>query len=150
MKALLNHTTKRRFGILCVGDPSVDEVFSVPLIPAPAEKIVSTRVRRYPGGATADVACAASRLGHLDLNGFARRHINHGRMGSISEAVRKCAAFGARNGVRPALQCQGPFPALQGVDWLFDSSFGTGKHADRWPSLTSEIALRVLGWIRAG
>jgi hypothetical protein len=75
----------------------------------------------------------------LDLSGFARLQINHGRMGSISEEVGNCAAFGARNGVRPALQCQGPFPALQGVDWLFDASFGTGKRADRWPSLTSKI-----------
>jgi sugar/nucleoside kinase (ribokinase family) len=63
MKALLNRTANRRFGILCVGDPSVDDVFSVPVIPAPAEKIVATRARRYPGGTTANVACAASRLG---------------------------------------------------------------------------------------
>ena len=47
--------------------------------------------------------------------------------------------FGARNSVRPARQRQGPFRWLQGIDWLFDSSFGMGKLADRWPSLTSKI-----------
>jgi hypothetical protein len=53
MKALLNSMTKNRFGILCVGERSVDEVFSVPFIPAPAEKIVATRARWYPDGTTA-------------------------------------------------------------------------------------------------
>lgn len=75
----------------------------------------------------------------LDLSGFARLQINHGRAGSTPEEVGHCAAFGARHGVRAALQCQGPFPALQGVDWLFDASFGTGKRAERWPSLISAI-----------
>lgn len=63
MQALLSGTTTRRFGILCIGDPSVDYVFSVPVIPTTAEKIVATRARKYAGGTTANVACAASRLG---------------------------------------------------------------------------------------
>lgn len=65
MKALLNRTTNRLFGILCVGDPSVDEVFSVPLILAPAGKIVATRACRHPVGPTANVALAANRLGQM-------------------------------------------------------------------------------------
>lgn len=70
----------------------------------------------------------------LDLAGFSRMQINHGRAGSGDHDIRNSAHFGARHGVRTALQCQGEFPADLRVDWLYDVSFGTGVRPNSWPA----------------
>ncbi|MCY1371480.1 hypothetical protein D9M69_586260 [compost metagenome] len=36
------------------------------------------------------------------------------------------------------LQCKGAFPNEARLDWLFDTSFGTGASPMNWPSLPSE------------
>ncbi|MBP1205229.1 hypothetical protein JOD97_003271 [Duganella sp. 1411] len=70
----------------------------------------------------------------LDLAGFCRVQINHGRAGSSDSEIHNSALFGARHGVRAALQCQGDFPTDARVDWLYDVSFGTGVRPATWPA----------------
>jgi hypothetical protein len=80
-------------------------------------------------------AIVDGRQPELNLGGFSRVQINHGRTGSSMQEILNSIEYGARAGVRPALQCQGPFPSIMGVDWLYDTSFGTGAQTDAWPEL---------------
>jgi hypothetical protein len=70
----------------------------------------------------------------IDLTGFSRIQINHARAGSSENDILNSAIFGARHGVRAALQCQGDFPSDARVDWLYDVSFGTGVRPTTWPA----------------
>ena len=72
----------------------------------------------------------------LDLSGFSRIQINHGFEGSTEAQIANSQAFGAKRGVRPALQCQGKFPSDARVDWLFDVSFGKGLTPKSFPKVT--------------
>jgi hypothetical protein len=74
----------------------------------------------------------------LDLAGFARVQVNHGRAGSTERDIANSARFGARHGVRVALQCQGDFPRDGRVDWLYDVSFGTGVRPAAWPAIAED------------
>lgn len=91
------------------------------------------------GAAAHDIA--EGRDPGLDLAGFARIQVNHGRAGSSDVQVRRCAEFAARTGVRAALQCQGDFPADARVDWLYDVSFGTGMRPGAWPAIDRQLPL---------
>jgi len=71
----------------------------------------------------------------LPLAGFQRVQVNHGFSGSSPEQVANVIRFGRTRGLRAMLQCLGAFPADTGLDWLFDTSFGTGKAPDQWPAL---------------
>lgn len=73
----------------------------------------------------------------LDLAGFQRLQVNHGFSGSTPGQVENCIRFGREQGVRTMLQTIGDFPDDSRLDWLFDTSFGTGKAPDRWPTLGS-------------
>jgi hypothetical protein len=75
----------------------------------------------------------------LDLQGFSRAQINHTRSGSSDGEILHSALFGARHGLRVALQCQGEFPADGRVDWLYDVSFGTGVRPTSWPAAHARL-----------
>ena len=75
----------------------------------------------------------------LDLAGFSRVQINHARAGSSDSEIGNSASFGARHGVRAALQCQGEFPGDLRVDWLYDVSFGTGVRPTSWPAVHPQL-----------
>ncbi len=67
--------------------------------------------------------------------GVQRVQVNHGFEGSTPAQAAAARDYGRRFGVRAVLQCSGAFPLAQtGVDWLYDVSFGTGAHPDRWPA----------------
>lgn len=67
--------------------------------------------------------------------GVLRVQVNHSFEGSTPAQVVAARDYGRRLGVRTVLQCSGAFPLLQnGVDWLYDVSFGTGARPDRWPA----------------
>lgn len=72
----------------------------------------------------------------LNLHGFHRLQINHGRHGSDAEKINNVWRFGAINGFRMVLQCQSEFPTDARVDWLFDCSFGEGVQPAAFPPLT--------------
>ena len=71
----------------------------------------------------------------VDLGGFSRIQVNHGRDGADAAVVSRVARFASKHGVRGVLQCGGPeFPShATNVDWLFDVSFGAGVRPDRFP-----------------
>jgi hypothetical protein len=71
----------------------------------------------------------------LSLAGFQRLQVNHGFAGSTPAQVARCTAFGRAHGVRAVLQCQAAFPPDDGVDWLYDTSFGRGARPTDWPPL---------------
>jgi hypothetical protein len=71
----------------------------------------------------------------LNLAAFRRVQVNHGFVGSNDRQVANVGNFGRRRGVRAVLQCSGTFPQDQGVDWLYDVSFGTGVRPQQWPAL---------------
>jgi hypothetical protein len=73
----------------------------------------------------------------LNLEGFTRIQINHSRDGSSELAILNSHAFGDRQNIRIALQCQGTFPTDDRVDWLYDVSFGSGKMPTAWPAIAS-------------
>jgi hypothetical protein len=66
------------------------------------------------------------------LNGFARVQIN----GTNPKASpKKIGAWaGSQGGMTAILQCTGPFPDDARVQWLFDTSQGTGTRPASWPA----------------
>lgn len=73
----------------------------------------------------------------IDLSGFQRVQVNHGFSGSTPQQVANVVRFGRARGLRAMLQSLGEFPDETGLDWLFDTSFGTGKPPAAWPALPS-------------
>ena len=71
----------------------------------------------------------------VDVTGFQRVQVNHSFSGSASAQVDCTVRFGRAHGVRTMLQCSSDFPADARLDWLFDTSFGTGVAATYWPAL---------------
>lgn len=71
----------------------------------------------------------------VDLCGFQRLQVNHGFSGSSAVQVENCVRFGRSRTLRTMLQCLDQFPADARLDWLYDTSFGTGKAPTRWPAL---------------
>lgn len=74
----------------------------------------------------------------IDLTRFQRVQVNHSFSGSNAEQVANTIRFGRMRTVRTMLQSLGEFPADSRLDWLFDTSFGTGKAPERWPVLNPD------------
>ena len=75
---------------------------------------------------------------NLDLAGFQRVQVNHGFTGSSAAQSRNCWRFGRQRGLRTMLQCLEDFPDEPRLDWLFDTSFGTGVAPKIWPRLPKD------------
>ena len=72
----------------------------------------------------------------LNLAGFSRIQVNHGREGADEHVVNAVSRYAAQHGVRGVLQCNGAFPADQtSVDWLYDVSFGEGVRPTSFPPI---------------
>ncbi|MGV7120371.1 MULTISPECIES: hypothetical protein [unclassified Sphingopyxis] len=71
----------------------------------------------------------------IDLTRFQRLQVNHGFSGSSLQQVENCIGFGRSRTIRTMLQALDRFPDDTRLDWLFDTSFGTGKTPDAWPPL---------------
>jgi sugar/nucleoside kinase (ribokinase family) len=63
MSALIAVAPGRTTDVLCVGDPVADIVVRVPRAPAVGAKVVGAALGVWPGGTTANVACALGQLG---------------------------------------------------------------------------------------
>ncbi|MEM6680681.1 MAG: phosphoribosylanthranilate isomerase [Pseudomonadota bacterium] len=105
---------------------------------------IVTAIRSSPLRLSAHICGAAARDialngdADIDLAGFSRAQINHGVKGSDEAQIENCAVFGARRGLRAALQCQGDFPQDTRVDWLFDVSFGAGIAPAQYPAISAD------------
>lgn len=71
----------------------------------------------------------------MNLAGIQRAQINHSFSGSDARQTINAVLFARRHGVRAVLQCSQEFPDDSRVDWLFDTSFGTGAAPTHWPQL---------------
>jgi sugar/nucleoside kinase (ribokinase family) len=60
---LFQCAANRQVDILCIGNPNIDLVFAVGEVPLADQKCLGRRLGTFAGGTTANVACAASRLG---------------------------------------------------------------------------------------
>ena len=71
----------------------------------------------------------------VDLGGFSRIQVNHGRSGANANVIANVARFASMHGIRGILQCvELEFPKhATSVDWLFDVSFGKGVRPERFP-----------------
>ena len=88
----------------------------------------------------------------IDLSGFTRLQVNHGRTGATPSVVRAVGRFAARRGVRAVLQCSGEFPVEEtAVDWLYDVSFGEGVKPEAFPPIrTTHPFCGISGGIEPG
>lgn len=86
-------------------------------------------------GAGARAIVAAPRDTPVAVTGVQRVQVNHSFAGSTPDQVAAARDYGRRMGVRTVLQCAGDFPAQNGVDWLYDMSFGAGVTPSDWPQL---------------
>ena len=84
---------------------------------------------------------AAGEKPRLNLAGFSRVQVNHGRNGATEEVIANVQAYAASQGLRAALQCSGAFPADGRVDWLYDVSFGAGVKPSAFPALSQSFPL---------
>ena len=84
---------------------------------------------------------AAGEKPRLNLAGFSRVQVNHGRNGATEEVIANVQAYAASQGLRAALQCSGAFPADGRVDWLYDVSFGEGVKPSAFPVLSQSFPL---------
>lgn len=71
----------------------------------------------------------------MDLCGFQRMQVNHAFTGSSTEQIENTILYGRTHAVRSMLQTLTDFPTDERLDWLYDTSFGTGKAASSWPNL---------------
>lgn len=71
----------------------------------------------------------------INLAGFQRLQVNHGFSGSSSEQIENSVRFGRSQTIRTMLQTLSDFPRDARLDWLYDTSFGTGKAPERWPAI---------------
>lgn len=86
----------------------------------------------------------------IDLAGFQRMQVNHAFTGSSPEQVENTIVYGRAQAVRSMLQTLTEFPADPRLDWLYDTSFGTGKAPTTWPALPERGAFcGYSGGIRA-
>ena len=82
---------------------------------------------------------AAGHSPSLNLGGFARIQVNHGRDGANTEVTANVRRFAASHALRGVLQCNDEFPREpNGVDWLFDVSFGEGVRPASFPPLAGD------------
>ncbi len=113
-----------------------------PLFPAAEvlDAFLTTPGLRYAAHVCGEQAKLIANQPHkatIDLAGFQRLQVNHGFSGSSERQVENCVRFGRMRGVRTMLQTIGGFPPDARLDWLFDTSFGTGKAPDAWPAFSS-------------
>lgn len=93
------------------------------------------RLSAHICGEPATAIVEGERPSNLNLDGFSRLQINHGREGSNEQQIAHSYRFAASMGMRAALQCQDKFPDEPRADWLYDVSFGLGHRPKQWPKL---------------
>lgn len=95
---------------------------------------IGVRLCAHICGDTAQ-AIASGANPSLNLAGFSRIQVNHGRDGASEAIIDAVHRFANRHAVRGVLQSRGdrfPVDASQ-VDWLYDVSFGEGVRPTSFP-----------------
>lgn len=123
------------WGVL-IDDAKADDVlFADPDLRAKLLASSSLRYAAHVCGEQASKIANSPNEVALELDRFQRVQVNHGFEGSSPEQIENCVRFGRMRTVRIMLQCLDIFPADARLDWLFDTSFGTGRTPAHWPAL---------------
>jgi hypothetical protein len=123
------------WGVLVDDDKADDTLFADPDI---RERLLATPGLLYAAhvcGEQARLIANSPEEVTLDLSRIQRVQVNHSFSGSSPLQIENTVRFGRSRRVRTMLQCLVEFPSDSRLDWLYDTSFGTGKSPDRWPPL---------------
>lgn len=122
------------WGVL-VDDAKDDMLFADPDIRATLLAAPGLRYAAHVCGEQARLIANDPAKAGINLAGFQRLQVNHGFSGSSSAQVENSIRFGRSQTIRTMLQTLDHFPGDARLDWLFDTSFGTGKTPDSWPEI---------------
>lgn len=122
------------WGVL-LDDAREEALFADPDVRAKLLEAPGLRYAAHVCGEQAGLIANDPASATIDLSRFQRLQVNHGFSGSTPEQIDNCVRFGRSRTVRTMLQTLTDFPTDARLDWLYDTSFGTGKPAERWPAL---------------
>lgn len=123
------------WGVL-VDDAKVDDILFANIdVRAGLLETQGLRYAAHVCGEQASLIASSPEKASINLAGFQRLQVNHGFSGSNAEQVENCIRFGRAQTIRTMLQTLNSFPDDCRLDWLYDTSFGTGKSPDHWPTL---------------
>jgi hypothetical protein len=122
---------------LLIDDDRAEE----PLFPGPGQRAAllarpGLRWAAHVCGREARAIANDPATARVDLTGFQRLQVNHSFAGSSTAQIENTVRFGRSRGLRTLLQCAGEFPDDPRLDWLFDTSFGTGTAPAHWPAVS--------------
>ncbi|HWT50962.1 MAG TPA: phosphoribosylanthranilate isomerase [Caulobacter sp.] len=123
------------WGLLIDPDKPEDTLFANERLVDAARTAGGLRLAAHVCGALAREIATDPLRARFDPTGFQRVQVNHSFEGSSPAAIAATRLYGRRFGVRAVLQTRDVFPAEDGVDWLYDVSFGVGVRPTTWPSL---------------
>lgn len=133
MQALSRHFPIE-WGVL-VDDTKDERLFADPDVRARLLEAPGLRYAAHVCGEQAGLIANDPAHATIDLAGFQRLQVNHGFSGSTAAQIENCVRFGRSQTIRTMLQTIGAFPDDARLDWLFDTSFGTGKTPGTWPAM---------------
>ena len=122
------------WGVL-VDDAKDDILFAGPDVRATLLEGPGLRYAAHVCGEQAGLIANDPANANIDLARFQRLQVNHGFSGSSMEQIENCIRFGRSQTIRTMLQTVGAFPGDARLDWLYDTSFGTGKTPESWPAI---------------
>jgi len=124
------------WGVL-VDDAKDDLLFADPDIRAKLLEAPGLHYAAHVCGEQAGLIANDPARATINLAGFQRMQVNHGFSGSSPEQIDNSVRYGRSQTIRTMLQTLDRFPDDARLDWLYDTSFGTGKTPDSWPVLSA-------------
>lgn len=126
------------WGVLVDDDKTDDILFADPDVRVALLATPGLRYAAHVCGEQARLIANDPKSASLDLSRFQRLQVNHSFSGSSQEQIENVVRFGRANTIRAMLQTLTEFPQDTRLDWLYDTSFGTGKSPSSWPALPSK------------
>lgn len=123
------------WGVLVDDDKKDDVLFADADVRAALLAAPGLRYAAHVCGEQARLIANDPNAASINLAGFQRLQVNHGFSGSTPDQIENVVSFGRKNTIRSMLQTLTEFPVDARLDWLYDTSFGTGKSPTSWPAL---------------
>ncbi|PQM26511.1 phosphoribosylanthranilate isomerase [Sphingopyxis lindanitolerans] len=125
------------WGVL-VDDARDELLFADPDVRAKLLEAPGLRYAAHVCGEQAGLIANDPARARIDLARFQRLQVNHGFSGSSPEQIENSIRFGRAQTIRTMLQTLDAFPGDARLDWLYDTSFGTGKTPESWPRIPAK------------
>lgn len=135
------------WGLLIDDDRPAEPLFAAAEVRAALLSAPGLRWAAHVCGTQARAIANDPAAARIDLAGFQRLQVNHSFEGSSPVQIDNCVRFGRARGIRTLLQCAGAFPDDPRLDWLFDTSFGTGATPGHWPPIAASAFCGYSGGI---